>query len=103
MIIGTKNTHVVDRVTVAGTSMRNFGPHEKPLPKLFVDAALPALDGAGIDGRNRCALLNSRLTSDALFYDPVLFETTPHEIICVSARNGSDEGRIAVCAQCHSR
>jgi acetyl-CoA C-acetyltransferase/acetyl-CoA acyltransferase len=41
---------MVERATVIGAGMTTFGPHEKPLPELFADAAMPALDDAGIDG-----------------------------------------------------
>ncbi|WP_345784909.1 thiolase domain-containing protein [Natrinema sp. 1APR25-10V2] len=40
---------MVERATVIGAGMTKFGPHEQPLPELFADAALPALDDAGIE------------------------------------------------------
>ncbi|WP_256549440.1 thiolase domain-containing protein [Natrinema caseinilyticum] len=40
---------MVERAMVIGAGMTKFGPHEQPLPELFADAALPALDDAGIE------------------------------------------------------
>lgn len=39
-----------ERATVVGAGMTKFGPHDQPLSELFADAALPALDDAGVDG-----------------------------------------------------
>jgi len=35
--------------SVVGTGMTKFGVHTKPLAELFADAAIPALDEAGVE------------------------------------------------------
>lgn len=57
------------RASVIGAGMTNFGVYTKPLSELFADAALPALDDAGI--------ANSEV--DALFFGNVLGGATENE------------------------
>lgn len=46
-----------------------------------------------LDGEVRAARFGDpRLTSEALFYDPALFETTPTSVLVGSAMNGFDKG-----------
>jgi alcohol dehydrogenase class IV len=51
---------------------------------------------AGITERSdemiRGGVFDGRLMPEALFYDPALVETTPHEVLCASAMNGFDKG-----------
>jgi alcohol dehydrogenase class IV len=51
---------------------------------------------AGITDRSdemiRGGVFDGRLMPEALFYDPALVETTPHEVLCASAMNGFDKG-----------
>lgn len=44
------------------------------------------------DGLVRGGAFDGRLMPAALFYDPALFETTPHDVLCASAMNGFDKG-----------
>lgn len=44
------------------------------------------------DGLVRGGVSDARLMPGALFYDPALFETTPHGVLCGSAMNGFDKG-----------
>lgn len=63
------------------------------IPTTLAGSDLSAVAGitAREGGLTRGALIDSRLMPDALFYDPALFETTPHEILCASAMNGFDK------------
>ncbi|WP_417577806.1 thiolase C-terminal domain-containing protein, partial [Natronoarchaeum mannanilyticum] len=42
--------------TIAGAGMTRFGVHESTLPELFADAALPAMDDAGVEAADIDAL-----------------------------------------------
>lgn len=44
------------------------------------------------NGLTRGGVFDERLMPEALFYDPELFETTPHDVLCASAMNGFDKG-----------
>jgi len=52
----------MSHTSVVGTGMTKFGVHTKPLAELFADAAIPALDEAGIESDE----------VDALFFGNVL-------------------------------
>lgn len=52
----------MSNTSVVGAGMTDFGVYTKPLPELFADAALPALDDAGIESDE----------VDALFFGNVL-------------------------------
>lgn len=69
------------------------------LPVVAVPTTLAGADlsvGAGVtdrtDGIIRGGVFDGRLMPAALFYDPALIETTPHEVLCASAMNGFDKG-----------
>lgn len=64
------------------------------IPTTLAGADLSAVAGitARKGGITRGGLIDSRLMPEVIFYDPALFETTPHEIICSSAMNGFDKG-----------
>lgn len=75
----------------------------KPLPILVVPTTLAGADlsiTAGITDRmgmdtetlTRGGIFDRRLMPAALFYDPTLIETTPHQVLCASAMNGFDKG-----------
>ncbi|SEH18083.1 Alcohol dehydrogenase, class IV [Natronorubrum sediminis] len=73
-------------------------PEEEVVPIVAVPTTLAGSDlsaVAGITAREsgftRGALIGRRLMPEALCYDPALFETTPHEILCASAMNGFDK------------
>lgn len=40
----------------------------------------------------RGAAFDGRLMPHAIYYDPALYETTPHGVLCASAMNGFDKG-----------
>ncbi|ELY37753.1 iron-containing alcohol dehydrogenase family protein [Natronorubrum tibetense] len=63
------------------------------IPTTLAGSDLSAVAGitARKGGLTRGALIDDRLMPSALFYDPALFETTPHEILCASAMNGFDK------------
>ncbi len=63
------------------------------IPTTLAGSDLSAVAGvtAREGGLTRGALIDDRLMPNALFYDPALFETTPHEILCASAMNGFDK------------
>lgn len=72
---------------------------EEFAPILAVPTTLAGADlsvVAGItersDGLIRGGVFDGRLMPKALFYDPELVETTPHEVLCASAMNGFDKG-----------
>ena len=44
------------KAIVTGAGMTEFGPHESTLPELFADAALPAMDDAGVEQEDVDAL-----------------------------------------------
>jgi alcohol dehydrogenase class IV len=48
-------------------------------------------NGSGVEGLHRGGVSGEALVPDALFYDPALFETTPHGVLCASAMNGFDK------------
>lgn len=52
----------MSNTSVVGAGMTDFGVYTKPLPELFADAALPALDDAGVESDE----------VDALFFGNVL-------------------------------
>jgi alcohol dehydrogenase len=60
---------------------------------------------AGITGKRdtepvvRGGVFDGRLMPAALVYDPDLFRTTPHEVLCASAMNGFDKGLETVYAR----
>ena len=73
-------------------------PDGELIPIVAVPTTLAGSDlsaVAGVTAREgvltRGALIDSRLMPEALVYDPALFETTPHEILCASAMNGFDK------------
>ncbi len=43
------------------------------------------------DGLVRGGVYEERLMPEALWYDPELFRTTPHDVLCASAMNGFDK------------
>jgi alcohol dehydrogenase len=47
----------------------------------------------------RGGVFDPRLMPAAVFYDPALFETTPHDVLCASAMNGFDKGLETVYAR----
>lgn len=51
------------------------------------------------NGLIRGGVFDERLMPKALFYDPELIKTTPHEILCSSAMNGFDKGVESLYAQ----
>ncbi|THE66012.1 iron-containing alcohol dehydrogenase [Salinadaptatus halalkaliphilus] len=63
------------------------------LPTTLAGSDLSAIAGITVreGGLTRGALVDDRLMPAALCYDPALFETTPHEILCASAMNGFDK------------
>lgn len=70
------------------------------LPVFAVPTTLAGADlsvAAGVTDRTdskliRGGVFDGRLMPAALFYDPALIETTPHDILCASAMNGFDKG-----------
>lgn len=70
------------------------------LPVVAVPTTLAGADlsvAAGVTDRTegeliRGGVFDGRLMPTALFYDPALIETTPHEVLCASAMNGFDKG-----------
>jgi alcohol dehydrogenase class IV len=74
-------------------------PSEELVPIIAVPTTLAGADlsvVAGITERTdeliRGGVFDGRLMPAALFYDPALIETTPHEVLCASAMNGFDKG-----------
>jgi alcohol dehydrogenase class IV len=63
------------------------------VPTTLAGSDLSAVAGvtAREGGLTRGALIDDRLMPTALFYDPALFETTPHGVLCASAMNGFDK------------
>jgi alcohol dehydrogenase class IV len=73
-------------------------PEGELLPIVAVPTTLAGADLSmigGITARNdgliRGGVYDERLMPDALFYDPELFRTTPHGVLCASAMNGFDK------------
>ena len=74
-------------------------PEGELTPIATIPTTLPGADlsvAGGLtsrrDGLIRGGAHDGRLMPAALFYDPSLVETTPHEILCASAMNGFDKG-----------
>ncbi|QLD85694.1 iron-containing alcohol dehydrogenase [Natronomonas halophila] len=63
------------------------------VPTTLAGADLSMIGGitARNDGLIRGGVYDERLMPDALFYDPELFRTTPHGVLCASAMNGFDK------------
>ncbi|WP_331232405.1 iron-containing alcohol dehydrogenase family protein [Natronorarus salvus] len=75
---------VVIPTTLAGADMSSGGGIKlRPEP-----AGEPPLDGETRAAR----FSDDRLTPEALFYDPSMFETTPRSVLVGSAMNGFDKG-----------
>ncbi|MEF8914831.1 iron-containing alcohol dehydrogenase family protein [Natronomonas sp.] len=73
-------------------------PDGELLPIVAVPTTLAGADLSmigGITARDggliRGGVYDRRLMPDALFYDPELFRTTPHGVLCASAMNGFDK------------
>lgn len=64
------------------------------VPTTLAGADLSMVAGitARRNGLTRGGVFDERLMPEALFYDPALFETTPHDVLCASAMNGFDKG-----------
>jgi alcohol dehydrogenase class IV len=82
----------VEKGTIAVSS-------EELTPVVAVPTTLAGADlsvVAGVTERSdelvRGGVFDGRLMPKALFYDPSLIETTPHEVLCASAMNGFDKG-----------
>jgi len=74
-------------------------PAEKLIPIIAVPTTLAGADfssAAGITDTNDKVIyggaFNEQLMPTACFYDPVLFQHTPQNVLCASAMNGFDKG-----------
>lgn len=63
------------------------------VPTTLAGADLSMIGGVTMreDGLIRGGAYDERLMPSALFYDPELFRTTPHGVLCASAMNGFDK------------
>ncbi|MEF8777715.1 MAG: iron-containing alcohol dehydrogenase family protein [Natronomonas sp.] len=63
------------------------------VPTTLAGADLSMIGGVTLrrEGLIRGGVHDPRLMPDALWYDPELFRTTPHDVLCASAMNGFDK------------
>ncbi|MFC7165179.1 iron-containing alcohol dehydrogenase family protein [Halospeciosus flavus] len=101
-VLAARNGDDIDRAAVH-EEFEETGTLSVPggelVPILTVPTTLAGADlsvVAGIttrtDGLTRGGVSDGRLMPEALYYDPALFETTPHDVLCASAMNGFDKG-----------